>query len=137
MTDLLFVYGTLRQDSRHEMYRELARHAAYIGMGRVRGTLRDLGEYPGLVDRGGGDAEVHGELYELEEPERTLALLDEYEGCGPHDPEPHEFVRKEAEVLTESPDAVRAWVYVYNGDPTEGDLIATGDYLNRMGPGAP
>lgn len=49
MTNLLFVYGTLRKDVRNSMFHLLAREARFVGRARMQGLLFDLGDYPGLV----------------------------------------------------------------------------------------
>lgn len=70
----VFVYGTLASGGAQ---------AALLGPGRrvparVRGALYELpAGYPALVLA--GDALVHGELVEVEDP-RRLALADRYEG---------------------------------------------------------
>src|SRR5688572_8924061 len=71
---LLFAYGTLMRG--YPLHRVLARGAAFVGEGHVRGTLLDLGRYPGLV---AGSGRVAGELYRLERPE-LLPVLDREEG---------------------------------------------------------
>jgi gamma-glutamylcyclotransferase (GGCT)/AIG2-like uncharacterized protein YtfP len=110
----LFVYGTLRSDSGHELSGLLARHALRRSAARVRGRLFDLGSYPGMVpDAGSGF--VTGELYVVkpEEWDALISVLDRYEGCGPDDPEPHEYRRVIVEVRTED-GTVASWAYVLN-----------------------
>lgn len=106
MTDLLFVYGTLRAACRSAMGCEqrqiLARESRLIGPGWVRGRLFDLGEYPGLVlapdhastdltsahraGAQGADADardhVFGDVIALTNPADSLFWLDAYEGIG-------------------------------------------------------
>jgi len=131
MTDRLFVYGTLRKDVRKSMFHLLAGEAKFLGRARAQGRLLNLGEYPGLVPSAGCGSWVHGELYALDDVVRTLARLDEYERCGPNDPEPHEFERIEMEVLVESGTRVAAWVYVYKGSTTDKEEIVSGDYSHE------
>lgn len=131
MTNRLFVYGTLRRDSQHGMFDLLAPQTSFFGRARVQGRLLDLGEYPGLVPSGDPGSWVSGEVYALENPPDTLARLDEYEGCGPDDPEPHEFERVEMEVVLESGARDKAWVYVYRGSTADKREIPSGDYLKK------
>jgi gamma-glutamylcyclotransferase (GGCT)/AIG2-like uncharacterized protein YtfP len=131
MDDRLFVYGTLRQGDRGGMYHLLANRVRLLGTGRVRGRLFDLGAHPGLVPSPEAGSWVRGELHLLEDPAGTLVRLDEYEGCGPRDPEPHDFARVEQDVLLDSGEWSVAWVYVYTGSTADRLEILSGDYLDR------
>ena len=131
MTDRLFVYGTLRKDVPNSMFHLLAGEAKFVGRAHAQGRLLNLGEYPGLVPSGGSGSHVHGEVYALDDAARTLARLDEYERCGPSDPEPHEFERVEMEVVLESGKGVSAWVYLYTGSTTGKQEILSGDYSDE------
>src|SRR5262245_64481917 len=81
---MLFTYGTLMRG--YGLHRLLATGAKLLGAGSVRGTLLDLGDFPGLVD---GAGRVVGEVYRLDAPE-LLAVLDRAEG--------YNFVRRRATV---------------------------------------
>ena len=113
MTAHLFVYGTLMRRFRHPMHDALARGAEFVGEGCVQGRLYDLGRYPGLVLSEVAENRVFGELYRLHDDD-VLRVLDDYEGCGPGDPEPHEYVRRMVSVRA-GDRAAEAWVYVYAG----------------------
>lgn len=129
--DLVFVYGTLTRDSGNDTSLFLAQNAFCSGQGFVRGRLYNLGSYPGMVLSEAPDETVRGELYEIagERREAVLDRLDEYEGCGTSDPQPHEYRRELADVFTIDGDIVTAWTYVLN-QPTDGlELIDSGDYL--------
>jgi gamma-glutamylcyclotransferase (GGCT)/AIG2-like uncharacterized protein YtfP len=129
MTRRLFIYVTLREDTRNSMFRLLARDASLVGRARIGGRLYDLGEYPGLVSSSDADAWVYGEVYSLEDPDEALPRLDDYEECGPGDPEPHEFAREQLDAELETGERTRTWVYVYKG-ATEGKAeITSGDYF--------
>lgn len=125
----LFVYGTLRRDSRHELYHLLAKNARFVGEGAAPGKLFDLGEYPGMIpDRSG---RVLGELYQIDH-ERwpdVIARLDEYEGCGSGDPPPHEYRRELIDVLLHNGEATQAWAYILNERPPKVREIVSGDYM--------
>ena len=126
----LFVYGTLRQDPSHEMFHLLAKHARYLGEARVPGRLFDLGAYPGMVwpdER----RSVVGEVYEIDPAEwdRVIERLDEYEGCGPSDPLPHEYRREIVNTRLSNGTGLNAWAYVLNRPPSETREIRSGDYL--------
>src|SRR5262247_268566 len=72
---LLFAYGTLMRG--YPLHRVLARGAAYLGPGNIRGALLDLGAYPGLVE---GRGAVTGEVYRLDASPELLPALDREEG---------------------------------------------------------
>jgi len=131
--NLLFVYGTLRRREECAAARILAESARYLGLGRTRGVLYALGEYPGLVSAPQEpQAWVIGELYRLREPARVLPALDVYEGCGPHDPGPHEYARTVCDVVFEPGREARAWVYLYCGSLRDSIRIVAGDYMSRL-----
>lgn len=126
----IFVYGTLRKDFEHEMYHILARWARFEGAATVGAELYDLGEYPGIVLSNRGDKVVHGELYDLQTnlASQILLALDSYEECGPNDPKPHEYERKEVLVSNKNGRPIRAWAYVLREPPVDKVPIVDGDY---------
>jgi len=126
----LFVYGTLRRDPRHEMFHLLAKHARYVGEATVSGRLFDLGDYPGMVSPD-ERKNVVGEVYDVDprEWERVITRLDEYEGCGPLDPPPHEYRREIVDARLANGSLVQAWAYVLSRVPSATREIRSGDYL--------
>jgi gamma-glutamylcyclotransferase (GGCT)/AIG2-like uncharacterized protein YtfP len=129
--DRLFVYGTLRKERNHQMYRVLARYAIYVGDGSIRGELYDLGEYPGVMLPENCPDTVFGEVYELRSQNASQAWreLDEYEGCGPADPEPQEYERRWVPVTLTDGTETNAWAYVLHALPTRAVRVPSGDYL--------
>lgn len=126
----LFVYGTLREDAGHEMFRVLAHNASRMGDASTQGNLYSLGNYPALVPDASTRSLVKGELYRLhpDNIQQTLAELDEYEGLGPNDPPPHEYRRQIVQVTLADGRAFDAWSYVLNRS-AEGLLrIDSGDF---------
>ncbi len=77
MAQHLFVYGTLMSGAGHRMGARLQREARLVGPARIKGRLYDLGAYPALVETGPADGDVHGEVFELIDPSRSLPLA----GC--------------------------------------------------------
>ena len=137
MNRKLFVYGTLRRDAKHELSSLLERHARFVGRGAVRGKLYDLGDYPGL--RSEEDGRVLGDVYEINEKSWSFIIhrLDEYEGCSPSDPEPHEYRRDIVPVYLRGGRTLSAWAYVLNRDPKGLTEIVSGDYMSwRLKAGA-
>jgi gamma-glutamylcyclotransferase (GGCT)/AIG2-like uncharacterized protein YtfP len=100
----------------YRLHRLFARDATFIGEGRVRGRLLDLGRYPGLVD---GEGWVRGELYRLHDRE-LLPTLDREEG--------YNFERRRAGVVLADNRRSRAWIYRYRGSQRGAVLIPDGDY---------
>jgi gamma-glutamylcyclotransferase (GGCT)/AIG2-like uncharacterized protein YtfP len=115
---LVFVYGTLRRGGVRAMP-DLFPAARFVGPGTVKGSLYDLGEYPGLsLDESGST--VTGEVYEVDD--EILRQLDEIEATT-------FYSRRQVEVSLERRGAA-CWVYVYDADsyPSR-TLIASGDWI--------
>ena len=71
----VFVYGTLRRGAANDINR-LAPPPRFLGAARIRGTLYDLGAYPGLLL--GGEGWVQGEVYLVTpELEGQLDVIEE------------------------------------------------------------
>ncbi|MBU2114487.1 MAG: gamma-glutamylcyclotransferase [Gammaproteobacteria bacterium] len=129
MSQFLFVYGTLRQNAKHPMHQQLAKHARFVAMARYQALLYQVSYYPGAVPSSDVAAQVIGELYQLVQPEQLLPLLDNYEECGPGFAKPHEYRREPQQVMLENGISVSAWVYIYNRNIVELRLIKSGDFL--------
>lgn len=129
MTDLLFVYGTLRPEAHHTMgmsaRARLQNESHPVGTARTQGTLYDLGEYPGLAS---GSGWVTGTLYQLNDQHNTLEWLDQYEDItgSPDD----EYERQQRTVVRVGDQPVKAWVYVLKQASTSATIIPTGDWLS-------
>jgi gamma-glutamylcyclotransferase (GGCT)/AIG2-like uncharacterized protein YtfP len=124
----LFVYGTLRKGSGHSLAGFLAAHARLLGTGSVAGRLYDLGPYPGMTDPLTSGDRVRGDVYELDDPEATLTVLDDYEGCGPSDRQPQLYKRVLRRAVLDDGAARTVWVYVYCGPVDEGQHLPSGEY---------
>lgn len=125
MTELLFVYGTLRPTSGHPMAVRLAHAAAHRGTGWFEGVLFDLGEYPGAVALPGG-ARVHGELFALAAADPLWAALDDYEDVRAG---VAAFARVLLDVWSQANRVnVRAQVYLYRGQTAGRRRIEGGDW---------
>jgi gamma-glutamylcyclotransferase (GGCT)/AIG2-like uncharacterized protein YtfP len=124
-TDLLFVYGTLRQGLARGEASVLVHDLESIGAATVRGLLYDLGSYPGMVV---GDGVVHGDLLRVTDPAR-LTALDAYEECGGSAP----LFQRTVTTAHRQGGSVTAWVYLYARPIADGTRIEHGDYaLCRM-----
>lgn len=129
----LFVYGSLRSGFRSPAYEYISRFFTFIGEAKVRGALYDMGEYPAAVPSM-EDKFITGELYTItNESEFSWAIgqLDDYEGVTVEDDEEKLYYRDLAEVLIND-STTRAWMYWYNGDVSNKQLITSGDVLQYI-----
>lgn len=120
----VFVYGTLRRGQANDINR-LQPAPRYLGPARLRGTLYDLGPYPGAVL--GGAGWVQGEVYLASPPlERQLDVIEEVA------PVPSgEYRRREVEVEVAG-QPLRCLVYELEPRRAQGRaVIASGDWLQR------
>jgi gamma-glutamylcyclotransferase (GGCT)/AIG2-like uncharacterized protein YtfP len=127
MTDRLFVYGTLMRGSSHALARELKQHATYEGPARYNGRLYRVTHYPGIVSSSAPGEWVFGDVYTLRDRE-LLADLDRYEGCGPDDPAPTQYVRLLQPVTLSAGPQVEAWIYIYNRPVDQLKRIVSGRF---------
>jgi gamma-glutamylcyclotransferase (GGCT)/AIG2-like uncharacterized protein YtfP len=126
----LFVYGTLRQETRSKMHRVLARYGEFLGEATFQGKLYKVGFYPGLVPSDDPQDVVYGEVYKLRRPNFVLSFLDDYEECGPRFPEPA-FVRRKQAVTFKSGEVMNAWVYIFARPTRTLQIIESGDFLRK------
>jgi gamma-glutamylcyclotransferase (GGCT)/AIG2-like uncharacterized protein YtfP len=113
----LFVYGTLKRGSQVEARQHLEA-ARFIREAVLQASLYQLDGYPGAVLSGQEEDRIHGELYELAQPEATLAELDAYEG--------EEFTRQRVQITFPDDSApLECWAYLYTG-PLQGHLKLPG-----------
>ncbi len=131
MSEFLFVYGSLARNAEHEMHQHLVRNADYVGEGYFNGQLYLAGPYPGAVPSSHPDDKVFGELYRLRNPQDVFAHLDEYEGCGPNDPPPTEFVRRIESIFRDNGTRSEAWIYFFNREVADLPRIASGRFTAR------
>lgn len=96
------------------MAQELARRATWLRPARLAGRVVDLGPYTGLVAAESEADWVAGEVWRLHDPAALWPALDDYEGCGLNDAEPHEFARVSRTVAMTTGDPLTAMVYVLN-----------------------
>lgn len=88
-----------------------------------------LDGYPGVIDSASDSDWVIGEVFRLSDPASAWPILDEYEGCGPADPLPHEFERKIVPIRMHHGGLLDAWAYFYCLDTSRRSRIPSGDYL--------
>jgi gamma-glutamylcyclotransferase (GGCT)/AIG2-like uncharacterized protein YtfP len=125
----LATYGTLRRGERNA---PLLAGATYLGTGRIAGRLHEMRSaatrpygYPSCLSAGEGPPAIVVELYGVDPS--TLAAIDVLEAFDPADEAGSEYVRRAVDV--DGP-VDRAWVYEYNGPPSEvGAVIPEGDWV--------
>lgn len=128
LSQYLFIYGTLRPGLAPDAVEGAVSTLRLVGEGFVRGTLYDLGEYPGAVLNVASSNKIFGMVFELPGDAGVLRALDVYEGFNPDVVSESLFVRVEQVVELEDGSAVPCWVYVYNLDPVGARVVAGGRY---------
>jgi len=130
MSDLIFVYGTLMRGFDHPMSKLLASGADFLGEASCRGRLYMIAHYPGLLHGTAESDIVHGDLFRMRDPDKLLAVLDDYESIGPGEEQPTLYLREMLPVmLGDGSSVTRAWTYVYNRPVTETNRIVSGRFL--------
>lgn len=107
--------------------------AALEAQGRVRGSLYDFGEYPGLVLDDAGW--VAGELYRIPDLAARLHALDRAEWYDPANGARSLYVRRRGPVRLDDGSSLDAWLYLYNdpwGPPGRGPRIPCGDWRAHL-----
>jgi gamma-glutamylcyclotransferase (GGCT)/AIG2-like uncharacterized protein YtfP len=125
LSDLLFVYGTLRPGA--AMHGLIEGRVTVIGAATVPGSLVDLGAFPALVEATGPGERVHGALCEIPhgDLEALFDVLDRYEG---------ETFERLLDEVSGPRGAAQAWLYRWRGDPTGRRRVPGGDYLAKARP---
>lgn len=121
--DYLFVYGTLRNNYNLKLKNQIAKDLEYVGKAKVVASLYDLGKYPGAIKENNNN-EVVGDVFLIDNPERTFKILDKYEG--------DKFTRNKNRIRLRSGKHIDAWVYWYNQKPLKTQKIKYKDYLNYL-----
>lgn len=130
MSDLLFVYGTLRQGHSNPMAVYLSQHAKYVTDGWFQGQLYQISFYPGAVASEQVHHRVYGEVYRLRDSETVLAALDEYEECSPSHLSPTEYQRIQTRIqMLDGGMLEPVWIYLYQWSLQGKALIEGGDFI--------
>lgn len=129
--DRIFVYGTLMRGFDHPMSRLLSASAEFLGPAQGPGRLYLVAHYPGLLRPAAAGDTVHGELYRMQEPHALLAILDDYESCGPGYDAPTLYRRETIDVTLPDGRAMAAWTYIFNRPVNEPSRIMSGKFLER------
>jgi gamma-glutamylcyclotransferase (GGCT)/AIG2-like uncharacterized protein YtfP len=127
----LFVYGSLRSGFHHPAFEYISRHFLFVGNGKIKGLVYDMGAYPGAIQTS-TESSVIGEVYVIKnenEFDWAIAQLDDYEGVDAEEDETPLFKRALTEVYLDNVQKTTAWIYWFNGDITGKPVIASGDTL--------
>ncbi|GAB3501535.1 gamma-glutamylcyclotransferase [Spirosoma knui] len=129
--EYLLVYGTLRPAFVNPFADYLRQNSQYVGEGIFRGSLYNLGDYPGAVYQPDSPTVVYGSIYDIRQHYQSiLARLDEYEGVGNAFEQPNEYIRTVIPVQSRDRDQVlNCWVYLYNLPADHCPRITSGDYV--------
>jgi gamma-glutamylcyclotransferase (GGCT)/AIG2-like uncharacterized protein YtfP len=126
----LFVYGTLLiSGNQYAAY--LQKHCKRMGEGKIKGKLYDIGEYPGAIINTNDRQYIHGSIYLMDDATSVLQIIDEYEGLGPGEPQPHEYVRSIVDIETAN-GIVACWMYLYNWPINKFPKVSDGRYLEYI-----
>ena len=69
-------------------------------------------------------------IYQLDDRDAILKVLDDYEGFGDNQPQPNEFTRKLI-IVDSGLGLTDCWVYLYNLPVNGLAQVANGDYLRH------
>lgn len=130
MSNLLFVYGTLRRGHANPMAEFLANSAEFIGDGQFQGRMYQISYYPGVVASDDPNDCVYGEIYRLYDPQTVITVLDDYEECSAQHIQPAEYKRDITHILAMDGNLFeQVWIYLYQW-PVEDKLkIASGHFI--------
>jgi gamma-glutamylaminecyclotransferase len=118
----VFVYGTLRKGQCNHRY--FLNRSKFLGMAKTKKRYALYGHGIPILSRAGSISQVNGEVYFVDNT--TLSQLDRLEG------HPDMYKREQAEVVLEDGTELIAWIYFH--DEAHGDLIESGDFLQKASP---
>ena len=130
MSTAAFFYGTLMTGFDRRRRAGIEGKLRYVGRGRIKAALFDLGIYPAAVPA--ADSVVWGEVHRMLDPASVLPALDEIEGFRPGQPDASLYTRAEVEVTLEDGRRANAWTYFYNAPLGRAQRIESGDYLEHL-----
>ncbi|HKN75177.1 MAG TPA: gamma-glutamylcyclotransferase family protein [Candidatus Acidoferrum sp.] len=121
----IFFYGSLKRGG--EAHERLRGRVRFISPGRIRADLYRLSgqEYPGAVLTTSPNRFVKGDLFLLQDPEKTLRDLDEFEGVD------EGLFRRELVDAWARGRRIKAWAYLYGRPLTDANLIPAGIYSSH------
>jgi gamma-glutamylcyclotransferase (GGCT)/AIG2-like uncharacterized protein YtfP len=130
-SNYLFVYGTLLKDFESYMSKFLEKNSEFIGTGYFNGKLFEISWYPGAVLSSVPTDKVFGHIFKILNKEKTIQILDEYEGIVDTAEHLNEYKRELIEAYLDSNETIKTWVYAYNNSTENLKVIASGNYLKK------
>jgi gamma-glutamylaminecyclotransferase len=121
-THLVFVGGTLRQGQCNHRY--FLGRSKFLGNAKTKKRYALYGSWIPFLSRAGSISQVTGEVYSIDDA--TLSQLDRLEG------HPDAYKREQSQVILQDGAEISAWIYFC--DTPQGNLIESGDFLQRTSP---
>ena len=124
--DLFIFYGLLKQGAAGapgQLRLDVA--GEFLGPCRFRGTMLDLGGFPGVV---AGDTLCHGVRWRVKDA-GIIPAMDEFEDVT-DDPATSLYLRRQVPVLDEAgaETGEQAWIYIYNQKTDGFATLADGNW---------
>ena len=112
----------------HPQGTRLRQESVLIGPATIAGRLYRVSWFPALRPATGADDHVHGEVYRLADPARSLTWLDAYEGITPgrNGAEGGSYLRPERSVHLATGGTLTVWVYEYQRPLPEAGYVEDG-----------
>jgi gamma-glutamylcyclotransferase (GGCT)/AIG2-like uncharacterized protein YtfP len=129
----LFVYGSLRSGFRSPVYEYISRFFKFIGEGKVKGKLFDMGNYPAGIPAD-DESFIVGELYCIKQENEfpwAIGQLDDYEGVTV-EPDEVQLYKREVTPVLANGEWQPAWIYWYNGLIASRPPIESGDIVEYL-----
>lgn len=127
--DFLFIYGTLLPVFSNPASNWLKTNAEPISEGYMPGLLYKVADYPGAVYLHKGVTKVYGLIVKMNNTADVLSNLDKYEEVNPEHPARGEYIRQVVTIAGCDGIKRKCWVYLYNYDVRQLELIKSGDFV--------
>ncbi|HEY2351213.1 MAG TPA: gamma-glutamylcyclotransferase family protein [Candidatus Acidoferrum sp.] len=117
------MYGTLKRGGKfHQELKDTS--VRFVDEGRIRGELYQVrgADFPGAVPTSSPSRYVHGQLFALEKPKKTLAAMDDFEEVSVG------LFRRELTDVWTSKGRTKAWVYFFARPVDQSDILPSGAY---------
>ena len=131
MSDLLFVYGTLRRGGGHEL-EKMFDDVRFVQEAEFFGEMFLVDYFPGVIDPVSAGTDIAGEIYEFRPDGKSLRKLDEFEDYRPFDPDAGVYVRARRNVRVKSGEIAEVWIYIYNQPVAGFRKIESGDFVRFL-----
>ncbi|MCF8715169.1 gamma-glutamylcyclotransferase [Joostella atrarenae] len=126
----VFVYGTLMSGFHNSIAEFLRKNSLFIGKGKTKGEIYDLGSFPGAVFNENATNFIYGEVYQINSnTNAVIKALDGYEGI--YDSSFDYYEKREAFIQVNNTQ-IKASVYHFKKSPDNFVLISHGDYSSYL-----